>query len=68
MIPPSEIKCPLISTGLNKDGIAPLAETACGNEPRSNKTSSPVSILVPIQKNGIGNSLKLSISSTGDIK
>ncbi len=38
--------------------MAPLAEIANGNEPSSNKTCFPFSILVAIQKKGIGNLLK----------
>ena len=48
----------LITTGLNKVGSAPLAETALGKYPFSNKTISPFSALVATQKNGMGNLLK----------
>ncbi len=49
-------------TGANREGIAPLADTARGSEPLSRITCSPVSIFEAIQKNGIGILLKSRIS------
>ena len=62
--PPSIRIWSSIITGWNNEGNAPLAVIALAKLPLFKTTSAPVSILVAIQKNGIGNCSKSSISLT----
>ncbi len=56
--PPSVSNFPSISTGANNVGKAPLAKMASGKNPLFKTSSLPVSKLVAMQTNGIGNLLK----------
>ena len=64
-IPPSTSSRPSISTGDKAPGTDMLARIACARLPWSSTTDSPVSMSVPIARNGIGSLVKSVTPNAG---